>query len=255
MASTWLITGSSVGLGQSIAKAALAAGHNVVATARDPQTLDDLASEFPDQVLAQKLDVTDARRAKEVVQAGAERFGGIDILVNNAGFSGVGSIEDMPMELIEAQFQTNFLGAVHLCKAVLPSMRAQGHGRIILISSIGARIATAGAGAYYASKAAVSALAASLALEVGPLGIQVSAVEPGAMRTRFAEAESLVVAPFSDAYEGAVGATVSMMRSQDYVARLRDPAGVAALILELAGLVEMPVRLLAGADAYEIAAD
>jgi NAD(P)-dependent dehydrogenase (short-subunit alcohol dehydrogenase family) len=255
MTSTWLITGSSVGLGQSIAKAALAAGHNVVATARDPRTLDDLASEFPDQVLAQKLDVTDAKRAKEVVQAGAERFGGIDILVNNAGFSGVGSIEDMPMELIAAQFQTNFLGAVHLCKAVLPSMRAQGHGRIILISSIGARIATAGAGAYYASKAAVSALAASLALEVGPLGIQVSAVEPGAMRTRFAEAESLVVAPFSDAYEVTVGATVSMMRSQDYTARLRDPAGVAAMILELAGLVEMPVRLLAGADAYEMGTD
>jgi NAD(P)-dependent dehydrogenase (short-subunit alcohol dehydrogenase family) len=255
MASTWLITGSSVGLGQSTAKAALAAGHNVVATARDPRTLDDLASEFPDQVLVQRLDVTDAERAKEVVQAGAERFGRIDILVNNAGFSGVGSIEDMPMELIEAQFKTNFLGAVHLCKAVLPSMRAQGHGRIILISSIGARIATAGAGAYYASKAAVSALAASLALEVGPLGIQVSAVEPGAMRTRFAEAESLIVAPFSDAYKGAVGATVSMMRSQDYFARLRDPAGVAAMILELAGLVEMPVRLLAGADAYEMGTD
>jgi NAD(P)-dependent dehydrogenase (short-subunit alcohol dehydrogenase family) len=186
MVSTWLITGSSVGLGRSIAEAALAAGHHVVATARDPRALDDLAAKFPDQILSQRLDVTDANRSHEVVQATLDRFGRIDVLVNNAGFSGVGSIEDMPVDLIETQFQTNFMGAVHLCKAVLPSMRRQGCGRIILISSIGARIATAGAGVYYASKAAVSALAESLALEVGPLGVTVSAVEPGAMRVPIA---------------------------------------------------------------------
>jgi NAD(P)-dependent dehydrogenase (short-subunit alcohol dehydrogenase family) len=196
MNDTWLITGSSVGLGRSIVEAALAAGHNVVATARDPASLDDLASRFPDRLLAQRLDVTDEVRAREVVEAAVERFGLIDVLVNNAGFSGVGSIEDMPLDLIEAQFDTNFMGAVHTCKAVLPTMRAQGRGRIILVASIGARIATPGAGIYYASKAAVSALAETLALEVRPLGIKVTAVEPGAMRTRFAEAGSLQVAPF-----------------------------------------------------------
>jgi len=255
MASTWLITGSSVGLGRSIAEAALAAGHHVVATARDPRALDDLAAKFPDQILSQRLDVTDANRSHEVVQATLDRFGQIDVLVNNAGFSGVGSIEDMPVDLIETQFQTNFMGAVHLCKAVLPTMRRQGRGRIILISSIGARIATAGAGVYYASKAAVSALAESLALEVGPLGVKVSAVEPGAMRTRFAEVGSLVVAPFDQAYDDTVGATVSMMRSPEYAAILRDPAGVAAMILRATELDDMPVRLLAGADAYEMGID
>jgi short-subunit dehydrogenase len=255
MASTWLMTGSSVGLGRSIAEAALAAGHHVVATARDPRALDDLAAKFPDQILSQRLDVTDANRSHEVVQATLDRFGRIDVLVNNAGFSGVGSIEDMPVNLIETQFQTNFMGAVHLCKAVLPTMRRQGRGRIILISSIGARIATAGAGVYYASKAAVSALAESLALEVAPLGVKVSAVEPGAMRTRFAEAGSLVVAPFDQAYDDTVGATVSMMRSPEYAAILRDPAGVAAMILRAAELDDMPVRLLAGADAYEMGID
>lgn len=255
MASIWLITGSSVGLGRSITQAALAAGHHVVATARDPLVLDDLAAKFPDQLLAQRLDVTDADRSREVVQAALDRFGRIDVLVNNAGFSSVGSVEDMPVDLIETQFQTNFMGAVLLCKAVLPTMRRQGCGRIILISSIGARIATAGAGVYYASKAAVSALAESLALEVGPLGIKVSAVEPGAMRTRFAESGSLVVAPFDQVYADTVGATVSMMRSPEYAAILRDPTGVAAMILKAAELNDMPVRLLAGADAYEMGID
>ena len=252
MNDTWLITGSSVGLGRSIVEAALAAGHNVVATARDPASLDDLASRFPDRLLAQRLDVTDEVRAREVVEAAVERFGLIDVLVNNAGFSGVGSIEDMPLDLIEAQFATNFMGAVHTCKAVLPAMRAQGRGLIILVSSIGARIATPGAGIYYASKAAVSALAETLALEVAPLGIKVTAVEPGAMRTRFAEAGSLQVAPFDPAYEGTVGATVGMMRSPEYAAMLRDPAGVAAMILKVAALDEMPARILAGADSYEM---
>src|ERR1700730_14465717 len=125
MASTWLMTGSSVGLGRSIAEAARAAGHHVVATARDPRALDDLAAKFPDQILSQRLDVTDANRSHEVVQATLDRFGRIDVLVNNAGFSGVGSIEDMPVDLIETQFDTNFMGAVHTCKAVLPAVGAR----------------------------------------------------------------------------------------------------------------------------------
>jgi short-subunit dehydrogenase len=131
-------------------------------------------------------------------------------------------------------------------------MRAQRQGRIILISSIGARIATPGAGIYYASKAAVSALAETLALEVAPLGIKVTAVEPGAMRTRFAEAASLKVAPFDTAYDNTVGATVSMMRSRDYASFLHDPAGVVAMILKVAKLADMPARILAGEDSYEM---
>src|SRR6266403_2282330 len=252
MKETWLVTGSSVGLGSSIVEAALAEGHNVVATARHPRTLDDLASQFPDQLLAQRLEVTDGRNARDVVEATIERFGRLDVLVNNAGFAGVGSIENTPLDLIEQQFDTNFMGAIHACKAALPTMRAQRQGRIILISSIGARIATPGAGIIYASKAAVSALAETLALEVAPLGIKVTAVEPGAMRTRFAEAGSLQVTPFDPAYEGTVGATVGMMRSPEYATGLRDPAGVAAMILKVAALDEMPARILAGADSYEM---
>jgi NAD(P)-dependent dehydrogenase (short-subunit alcohol dehydrogenase family) len=251
MTQTWIVTGSSVGLGRSIVEAALAAGHNVVATARNPQTLDDLASCFPERLFARRLDVTNASQACEVAAATIERFGRIDVLVNNAGFSGVSSVEDMPLDLIEEQMATNFFGAVHTSRAVLPQMRVQGEGRIILVSSIGARIATAGAGIYYASKAAVSALAESLALEVGPLGIKVTAIEPGAMRTRFAKADSLKVAAFNGAYQDTVGATINMLRSPEFATVALDSAGHAAMILRLATTKDAPVRLLAGSDAFE----
>src|ERR1700680_4818669 len=104
MIETWLVTGSSVGLGRSIVEAALAQGHNGVATARHPRTLDDLASQFPDQLLAQRLEVTDVRNARDVVEPTIERFGRLDVRVNNAGFAGVGSIEKMPLGLFDRTF-------------------------------------------------------------------------------------------------------------------------------------------------------
>src|ERR1700687_5965660 len=140
MKETWLVTGSSVGFGRSIVGEGPAEGHNVVATARHPRTLDDLASQFPDQLLAQRPEVTDGRNARDVVEATIERFGRLDVLVNNAGFAGVGSIEKMPLDLIEQQFDTNFMGAIHACKAALPTMRAQRQGRIILIPCTAARL-------------------------------------------------------------------------------------------------------------------
>jgi len=251
MTQTWIVTGSSVGLGRAIVEAALFAGHNVVATARNPRTLDDIATRFPDSLLAHRLDVTDASEGHAAVAAADKRFGSVDVLVNSAGFAGVGSVEDMPLELVERQFSTNFMGALLTSRAVLPLMRAQGQGRIILISSIGARTATAGAGIYYATKAAVSSLAECLAIEVEPLGVKVTAVEPGAMRTRFAQADSMAVAPFGAAYDETVGATVAMMRSPVFSSSAKDPSGHADMILKLASLENPPTRLLAGADAFE----
>src|SRR6202790_668239 len=124
MKETWLVTGSAVGLGRSIVEAALAEGHNVAATARHPRMLDDLASQFSDQLLVQRLEVTDGRNARDVVEATIERFGRLDVLFNNAGFAGVGSIENMPLDLIEQQFHTNVIGGIQGCKAALPTIRA-----------------------------------------------------------------------------------------------------------------------------------
>jgi NAD(P)-dependent dehydrogenase (short-subunit alcohol dehydrogenase family) len=250
MPKTWLVTGSSIGLGRAIVEAVLAGGDNVVATARDTSALDDLSDVHGARIRLVKHDVRNANAAIEAVRAANEAFGRLDIAVNNAGFAGLGSVENIPIELIEDQFAVNFMGAVHLCRAALPSMRVRRKGRIVLVSSIGARIATAGAAIYYSSKAALSSLAQSLALEVAPLGIQVTAVEPGALRTRFADQGSLKVSSFDAAYDSTVGATESMMQTPQYKAILRDPAAVAGAIVRLALLDHPPVRLLLGEDAF-----
>ena len=150
MIKTFFLTGSSRGLGRSIATAILDAGHQLIATARNPRQLDDLGVKYGDRIFAVALDVTDFEAAQRAVQLGLEKFGKIDTVINNAGFANVGSVEDMPMSAIESQFQTNFLGSVHVIKAVLPILRKQASGHIIQVSSIGARIATPGAAAYYA---------------------------------------------------------------------------------------------------------
>jgi NAD(P)-dependent dehydrogenase (short-subunit alcohol dehydrogenase family) len=251
MRKTWMITGSSVGLGRAIAEGALARGDRVLATARNPATLDDLASRFPDTLHRVALDVVRREDWRGATEAALARFAGVDVLVNNAGFGAIGSVEDMPIDAVRELIETNWIGTVHACQAILPVMRAQRHGHVILISSIGARIATAGAGFYYASKAAVSALAESLALEVEPLGIRVTAVEPGGMRTRFAEPSSLKIMPWHQAYDPTVGAIVGAITTPDYTPSLEDPREHAALVLKVADLDAPPVRLLAGADALE----
>lgn len=249
---TWFVTGSSVGLGREIVTAALAAGHAVTGTARNPATLDEFAQRYPGHFLAQPQDVTQAAQAQQAVANTVDRFGAIDVLVCNAGFSGLGSVEEMPQDLIDSQFATNFMGAVHTIRAVLPGMRAGKAGRIILVSSIGARIATPGASFYYASKAALSSLAETLAQEVAPFGIGVSAVEPGAMRTRFAEPTSQRLSDWNAEYDQTVGATAAFMASTDFSDMQQDPAGHAAAILRLAALPDMPTRLLLGADAFQM---
>lgn len=249
MSKVWMITGSSVGLGRAIAGAALAAGHRVVATARNVTALNDLVSQYPERLLALPLEVGSRPAWDAAIEAAVERFGVIDVVVNNAGYGALGSVENTPIELVRQLVDTNLIGAVHACQASIPVLRKQGHGHIILISSIGARIATPGAAFYYASKAAVSALAESFALEVAPLGVNVTAVEPGGMRTRFAEPTSLKVVASDPVYAATVGETVSMMQSAQYSSYLSDPAGHAALVLAVAELAAPPVRILAGADA------
>jgi NAD(P)-dependent dehydrogenase (short-subunit alcohol dehydrogenase family) len=251
MAKVWFITGSNVGLGRSITESALAAGDQVVATTRKPASLQDLQQRYGDRLHVAKVDVTDFEQIKAAVAAGVDAFGRIDVVVSNAGFGGIGSVEDMPLDLIASQIDTNFMGAVRLAKATLPVLRAQGGGRIIFISSIGARISTAGAASYYASKAALSALVDSLAEEVKPFGISVTALEPGAMRTNFAQDSSLQIAPSQAIYDQTVGLTAAMMKSPDFAAAMKDPQGYADVVLELAAMEEPPIRLLAGAGAFE----
>src|SRR3954469_23966633 len=183
---TWIVPGGSTGLGRALAEAVLERGENAVITARDPRTLEDLATRDPDRALALALDVTDHARVRETVAHAQERFGGIDVLVNNAGYGYRAAVEEAADEDIERLFATNFFGALAATKAVLPGMRARRRGTIVNISSIGARITPAGSGYYAASKAALEGLTGSLRKELEPLGITAIIVEPGAFRTDFA---------------------------------------------------------------------
>jgi NAD(P)-dependent dehydrogenase (short-subunit alcohol dehydrogenase family) len=254
MSKTFLVTGASRGLGRSIAVAALEAGHQVIATARKPELFDDLVARHGQRILPVRLDVTDAGAAADAIQRGIAVFGSIDVVINNAGFANVGAVEDMSMDGIASQFATNFFGSVHVIKAVLPHLRRQGAGRIIQVSSIGARTATAGAAAYYASKAALAGLIESLALELGPLGIKVTMIEPGGMKTDFAEDSSISFVPVSAPYDSTVGITVQWMKTPGYANDYSEPDDVAALIMKVAELDEPPLRLLAGKDAVAYAA-
>jgi NAD(P)-dependent dehydrogenase (short-subunit alcohol dehydrogenase family) len=253
MSKTFLLTGSSRGLGRAISIAILEAGHRLVATARKPGQLDELVARYGDRILPVQLDVTDFDAAKNAVERGVQMFGSIDVVINNAGFGSVASVEDMPMTAIRAQFDTNFMGSVHVIKAALPHLREQGAGRIIQVTSIGARIATAGAAAYYASKWALAGFIESLALEVGPLGIKVTAVEPGGMKTDFADDSSLTIFPSSPAYEATAGATAAWMKAPGFTDAFTDPRAMAALLVQVADMDEPPLRLLAGADSVQYA--
>ena len=183
---TWLITGCSSGLGRDLAKAVLEAGLNAVVTARDSKTVQDLVASYPDTGMAAALDVTKSEQVQNVVRDAQQRFGGIDVLVNNAGYGYRAAVEEGDEKEVADLFATNVFGTVAMIKAALPGMRARRSGCIINISSIAGRLAAPGSGYYSASKFAVEGLSDALRKEVGPLGIRVMVVEPGAFRTEFA---------------------------------------------------------------------
>src|ERR1700760_4284521 len=252
MSQVFLLTGSSRGLGRQIAEAALAAGHQLIATARNPASLADLADRYGAQVLPLALDVTDPAAAQAAVAAGTDAFGRIDVVVNNAGYANVASVEDITLEDFRAQVEANLFGVVSVTKAALPVLRAQGGGHVIQVSSVGGRLATAGLSAYQAAKWAVGGFSEVLAREAGPLGIKVTVLEPGGMQTDWAGA-SMQVAPISEPYQAVVGPMAALHGELGGSAALGDPAKVAQVVLAVAAMPEPPLRLILGSEAYAYA--
>jgi NAD(P)-dependent dehydrogenase (short-subunit alcohol dehydrogenase family) len=250
MPSVFFLTGSSRGLGRAIAEAVLNGGHQLVATARDPRSLDDLIALHGDRILALSLDVTDARAADAAIAAGVERFGRIDVVVNNAGYADLAAVEDVMLEDFRRQIDTNLFGVVNVTKAALPVLREQGGGHIIQISSIGGRLATPGLSAYQSAKWAVGGFSSVLAAEVAPLGIRVTVLEPGGMETDWA-GSSMQVPPVSEQYRPTVGASAAMHDSESVA--LGDPAKVAQVVLQVAEMDDPPLRLILGSEAYAYA--
>ncbi len=245
---TWLITGCSTGLGRALARAVLAKGDNAVVTARDTATLQDLAAEFPTTALAVPLDVTDQSQVEAAVQQAVERFGGVDVLVNNAGYGYRAAIEEGADADVRTLFDTNVFGPVAMIKAVLPGMRTRRSGAIVNISSIGARICPPGSGYYSATKAALEGISGSLQKEVAPLGITVTAVEPGGFRTDFAGRSLTQSAEAIDDYAQTAG---KRRKENDTVhgTQQGDPDRAAQVIINAVEAAETPGFLLLGEDA------
>ena len=250
MCKVWLITGCSRGLGRELAQAVLAAGHRLVATARDLRDLDVLLPS--DRLRIAPLDVTDPTAARAAVAVALSAFGRLDVLVNNAGHIAADSIEDQSEDDFRSQIETNFFGVYNVTRAALPVMHAQRDGHIIQISSIGGRRATPGLGAYQSAKWAVGGFSEVLSREVGPLGIRVTCVEPGGMRTDMFGL-SMLAHPLAPDYEATVGAVLRSTFGDPSRAR-GNPAKVAQAILRLADEKQPPVRLLVGSDAVQGAA-
>src|SRR6202048_409066 len=247
MPQVWLITGSSRGLGRALAEAVLDKGHKLVATARNPAQLADLAERYGDQVRTVALDVTDEQAANSAINAAFEAFGRLDVLVNNAGYGDVGPIEDTSLADFRAQIETNLFGVINVTKATIPLMREQRSGHILQLSSIGGRVGALGRAPYSAAKWAVEGFSEVLAKEVGPLGIKVTIIEPGGFRTDFA-GSSTTIREGRPEYDSTVGTVARFQRDYNGV-QPGDPVRAAAVIIHVASLDEPPLRLLLGSDA------
>lgn len=252
MAKIWLVTGSASGLGRNIAEAVLASGDSLVATARDPRRLQDLVKKYGDRVRTAALDVADERAARAAVRVAVDAFGRLDVLVNNAGYGDVAPFEQLSAERFKALVDTNFYGVVNVTRAALPIMRKQKSGWILQISSVGGRLALAGSAAYHAAKWAVGGFTESLAQEVAPFGVRVTALEPGGMRTNWGTRAHKDVPALLPDYEPSVGAVIKALGSL-WGHENSDPAKVAQVILHLAGSDRLPAHLLIGSDAVQYA--
>lgn len=243
----WFITGASRGIGALVAQRALEKGDAVVATARDPRAIVDRIGSHPN-LLSVALDVTKEDQAIVAARAAIDRFGRVDVLLNNAGFGLIGAVEEASEDEVEAVFRTNVFGLLAVTRAVLPHMRGARSGRILNISSIGGYRGAAGFGVYGATKFAVEALSEALRAELAPLGIHVTAIEPGYFRTDFMDASSLKVSGvIIPDYNGTAG-KVRMNAGRINGAQLGDPAKLAQILVDFVDVLDPPVRLPLGAD-------
>jgi len=244
----WLITGAGRGMGTDIARAALAAGHAVVATGRNTGTVTAALGQ-DDDLLAVQLDVTDPAAAEAAVRAAVERFGRIDVLVNNAGNFYAGFFEEISPQDFRAQVETTLFGPVNVTRAVLPVMRAQRSGLVVAISSTAGITGQEFCTAYAAAKFGVEGWMESLTPEVAPFGIRTMLVEPGFFRTELLTPESTKYAePSIEDYAERTRQTVAAWSGMNGL-QGGDPARLAGALIRLAGQDEPPLRFPAGADA------
>ena len=246
----WLITGCSTGIGRHIARAALEKGHRVAVTARKREAVEDIVAEHPERAIALALDVTKREQVDAAVRETERAFGGIDVLVNNAGYGYMAAVEEGEDDQIRALFDTNYFGAVAMIQAALPGMRRRGRGHVINISSMTGLVANPPNVFYSSTKFALEALTEGLAKEVGPLGLRVTAIEPGAFRTDWSTRSMKEASKPIDAYADTVGARKKLIKlAGDKFPG--DPRRIADAVLMVTELEHPPLHLLLGHDVYK----
>jgi NAD(P)-dependent dehydrogenase (short-subunit alcohol dehydrogenase family) len=252
MSKVWLVTGAGRGMGLDIAKAALAAGHKVVATGRDTDKVAKAVGESANRLVV-KLDITKPADAESAVKAVIDRFGRIDVLVNNAASFYAGYFEELTPEQMERQLTTSLIGPMNVTRAVLPVMRKQRSGQIISISSSAGLIGFEFGTAYAASKFGLEGWMESLQAEVEPFGIQTMIVNPGFFRTDLLTQESTNYAePSIEDYNQRRAQQMEFWNTQNGK-QSGDPAKLAQALMTLASQKELPRRFIAGADAIATA--
>ncbi|GLY69128.1 SDR family NAD(P)-dependent oxidoreductase [Amycolatopsis taiwanensis] len=241
----WLVTGASRGLGSALVGAVLARGDAVVATARVPEQIAAAAPGYEERLLRCRLDVTDPDTVRASVAAAIERFGRIDVLVNNAGRGLFGAVEETSVGEAKTLFETNVFGVLSVTNAVLPVMRAQRSGHVLMMSSMGGFASGAGFGVYAASKFAVEGLAEALREELAQLGITVTIVEPGVFETEFASVSSAQAGRCIDDYHQASDTLADQVDDEP----AGDPAWAASQIVAVTARANPPLRVPLGSDA------
>jgi NAD(P)-dependent dehydrogenase (short-subunit alcohol dehydrogenase family) len=251
----WFITGASRGFGLEIAKEALSRGDRVVATARNQQTVVDALPDAGDKLLAIELDVHRPEHITAAVDVAVAKFGRIDALVNNAGRGLVGAVEETSDAEARAAFDVNVFGLLDVTRAVLPQMRSQRSGLIVNLSSVGGFVAWPGWGVYCATKFAVEGLSEAMGHELAPLGIKVTAIEPGPFRTDFLDGSSLHMAAEQIDDYAATGGSARMWAADSNQAQNGDPVKAARIIVDLADRDDLPQRIQLGANAINDVAE
>ncbi|WP_405583664.1 SDR family oxidoreductase [Streptomyces sp. NBC_01190] len=249
MGRRWLVTGCSSGLGRALAVAVAEAGDSVLATARKPAALDELARRYPGRVTTAALDVCDPRQCAAAVAYAVDRLGGIDVLVNNAGAGLFGAVEEVSDHEVREQLETLVVGPWRLARLVLPLMRAQRSGHIVNVSSVVGRLALPGLAAYVTGKYALEGLSQALAAEVGGFGIRVTVLEPGMFDTGYARALTETATRIG-AYEAVGGPVRTGIRDMAKQPGIGSPEDFAALVLRVVATPTAPSRIPIGPDAY-----
>jgi NAD(P)-dependent dehydrogenase (short-subunit alcohol dehydrogenase family) len=247
---TWFITGISSGFGRQLTEQLLTRGDRVVGTVRDSAKVADLVERYPEAFRVEVLDVTDTAAMRKVVERSFSELGRIDVIVSNAGYGLFGAAEELSDEQINRIIATNLVAPIQLIRAVLPSLRTQGGGRIIQISSYGGQVAFPGNSMYHATKWGIEGFVESVAQEVAPFGIGMTIVEPGGARTEFRYG-SAQVAQLMPVYDQTPAHSFLKMLDPKNGLAPGDPARMAARIIESVDVEPAPLRMVLGSQALE----